>query len=176
MGQEGRSLCYQQMAKPTPNPYTSQRGLLCSAALLLCWYNPCYTSYWTGFRTHQILFFPLTKGQRCGLGWKHCRQPKYLLFFRAENLNEGKGLELVPNDSKAQEIHSFPGDVNDFVQHLLWQNYSLAGVRQTAIQGILCFLCLVYFIYSWKEIVFRVFICHSCCLWLALAINHSAII
>lgn len=64
---EGRSLCYQQVAKPTPNPYTSEKGLLCSAALLLCWYNPCYSSYWTGFKTHQVFFFPLTKGQGSGL-------------------------------------------------------------------------------------------------------------
>lgn len=42
---EGRNLCYKETEKPTPHPYTSQEGLLCTAALLLCWYNPCYSSY-----------------------------------------------------------------------------------------------------------------------------------
>lgn len=63
---ESSSLCYRLTAKPAPNPHTAVTGLRCSAALLLCWYNPCYSSCWTGLKTHQISLFPWGRGREVG--------------------------------------------------------------------------------------------------------------
>lgn len=78
----------------------------CSAAVLI---QPVLQQLLNWLEDTSNITFSLRKRQRSGLDQKCCRQSKYLSFFSVEKLNEGKGLELVPNITKTREMYSSYG-------------------------------------------------------------------